>query len=51
MFLHVQPEVSRSTRCCGSEEEVPESFLPYDYYHSICCDGVIIDVGKYFNFV
>jgi len=40
-----EPEVSRSTRCCGSEEEVPESFLPYDYYHSICCDGVIIDVG------
>lgn len=35
---------SHLTRCCG-DFGAPDTLRPYDYEHSLCCNGVIQDVG------
>jgi len=37
-------ETSSHTRCCGNHA-LPDTLQPYDYFHSMCCGGLIYNVG------
>jgi len=40
----VMNNTSTHTRCCG-DFSAPETLRPYDYFNSMCCGGVVHDLG------